>query len=40
MVHAAQQQLARGEADLPALTGLDLVNLVGEVAAGPLRRLV
>jgi hypothetical protein len=26
MVHAGQQQLARGEVDTPALTGLDLVR--------------
>jgi hypothetical protein len=31
---------SRVATDLPALTGLDLVNLVGEVAAGPLRRFV
>jgi hypothetical protein len=29
-IHALHQPLARGEADLPVLVGLDPVNLVGE----------
>jgi hypothetical protein len=36
MVHAGQQPLTRGETDLPALTGLDLVDLVG-AAQGEVR---
>src|SRR3990172_3273111 len=36
-LHALHQPLARGEADLPALVGLDLVNFVGEAGVVPGR---